>query len=257
MKCIYEASSGLEAHMILNLLQQEALNCRVDGEYLQGGAGELQAMNMVRVLVDESDYTKAQEIINNWEATQVQKEDASIPKNKSSRLGLGLITGFLVGAGATFIAYNSPVYIDGVDYNDDGELDEKWIYRDNRISRAEVDRNLDGNMDAIHSYNRKGRIYKTEQDDNFDGVYESIVTYKRGNPVMQESDLNNDGITDYRIHFSHGVLHQVEIVGPAPNSPRKLQTYEMNKLISSRYDSDGDGVYDRIYEYDFYEEIKE
>jgi hypothetical protein len=49
----------------------------------------------------------------------------------------------------------------------------------------------------------------------------------------------------------------VEISGPASNSPRKLQTYDMNKLISSKYDSDGDGVYDRIYEYDFYEEIKE
>lgn len=243
--------------MILNLLQQEGLNCRVDGEYLQGGAGELQAMNMVRVLVDESDYTKAQEIINIWEATQVEKENAPLPKKKSSGIGPGLIIGFLVGAGATFIAYNSPVYIDGVDYNDDGELDEKWIYRDNRLSRAEVDRNLDGNMDAIHSYNRKGRIYKSELDDNFDGFYESIVTYKRGNPVRQESDLDNDGITDYRIHFNHGVFYEVEIFGPASNSPRKLQTYDMNKLISSKYDSDGDGVYDRIYEYDFYEEIKE
>jgi hypothetical protein len=257
MKCIYEASSGLEAHMILNLLQQQELNCRVDGEYLQGGAGELQAMSMVRVLVDESDYAKAREIINTWEATQVAKENASVPERKSSGIGAGLITGLLVGAGATFIAYNTPVQTDGIDYNDDGKLDEKWIYRDDRLSRAEADRNLDGNMDAIYRYTRKGRIYKAELDDNFDGVYESVVSYKRGNPVMQESDLNNDGITDYRILYNDGVFYEVEIVGPASDSPRKKQTYEMNKMISSKFDSDGDGVYDKIYEYDFYEEIKE
>ncbi|MEN8226403.1 MAG: DUF2007 domain-containing protein, partial [Bacteroidota bacterium] len=42
MKCIFEASSGLEAHMISNLLQQDGIEARIDGEYLQGGVGELQ-----------------------------------------------------------------------------------------------------------------------------------------------------------------------------------------------------------------------
>lgn len=242
--------------MISNLLQQEEIKCLVDGEYLQGGAGELQAMNMVRVLVDESDYVKARQIIKAWELTQLEKEDRPTPKNKSSGIGVGLIVGLLVGAGATFIAYNSPVRQGGVDYNNDGKLDEKWMSRDNRIIRAELDRNLDGKVDAIHKYNRKGTIYKTELDENFDGFFESVVTYERGNPALQESDLNNDGVTDYRIHYTNGILHEVEIIGPDSNSPKKIQSYDMNKLVSSKFDSDGDGVFEEIREYDYFEEFK-
>jgi len=256
MKCIYEASSGLEAHMILNLLQQEEINCRIDGEFLQGGAGELQAMNMVRVLVEETDFKKAQVIINAWETIQVERETVDVSGNKSSGMGRGLLLGLLIGSGATFWVYNSPVTVDGVDYNNDGKLDEKWIYKDNRISSAEVDRNLDGKIDAIHSYNYKGRLYKVEFDDDFDGKYESVVTYKWGNPVFQESDLNNDGSIDYQISFENGILHEIEIIGPNSNSPKKKQVYEMNKIISSEFDSNGDGIYDKSYEYDFYEEIE-
>jgi hypothetical protein len=53
MRRVFEASSGLDAHMILNLLQQQGITGRIEGEYLQGGIGELQAMGFVRVLVSE------------------------------------------------------------------------------------------------------------------------------------------------------------------------------------------------------------
>jgi hypothetical protein len=256
MKCIYEASSGLEAHMMFNLLQQEGIEARIDGEYLQGGAGELQAINMVRVLVDDSDYSKAQEIIRIWEATQVDKTTTAIPKSKSSGIGIGLLFGLLMGVGSTYWAYNSPIDLDGIDFNDDGKLDEKLVYKDNRISRVEVDRNLDGEVDVINKYNIKGRIYKTEADDNFDGVFESTVTYQRGNPLLQITDTDQDGTIDHRSYFNNGVLTEIEILGPTSTSPKKKQHYGMYKLISSEFDSNGDGVYDKQYSYDYYEEIK-
>ena len=53
MKLLYEAANTVEAHMILNLLEQSSLSARIDGEYLQGGVGELQAIGIVRVMVDE------------------------------------------------------------------------------------------------------------------------------------------------------------------------------------------------------------
>lgn len=255
MKTVFEALSGLEAHMIHNLLQQAGIECRVDGEYFQGGVGELPA-NMVRVLVEGPDYEKARTIINEWEATQLDNTDTRVPARKSSGIGTGLVLGLLIGTGLTFWAYNSPVTSDGVDYNDDGRLDEKWTYRDNRIIRAEVDRNLDGKIDTIHHYSIKGIIYKTEADDNFDGIYETIYKYKHGTVYLQESDLNQDSHTDYRAHSENGLLSEVEILGPDSNSPKKKQTYRMNKLFSSEYDSNGDGVYDTLYEYDYYEEIK-
>jgi len=242
--------------MILNLLQIAGLNCRIDGEYLQGGAGELQAMNMVRVLVDESDYKKAREIINAWEATQVVKETTDTPDNASYGIGSGLFFGLLIGVGATFWAYNSPVVIDGLDHNNDGQLDEKRIYKDNRLRSAEKDRNLDGRTDIVHSYDYKGRLYKSDLDDDFDGIYESTITYKRGNPILQESDLNNDGVIDYRERFNNGIMYEVEIIDSSSRIPRKKLTYKMNKLISSKFDSNRDGIYDKTYEYDFYEEIK-
>ena len=167
-----------------------------------------------------------------------------------------MLVGALIGTGVTFLIYNTPVTIDGIDYNDDGKLDEKWVYRDNRINLIEIDRNLDGSVDAIHKYNHKGRIYKTEADDNFDGVFESTITYKRSNPVLQEIDTNQDGAIDYKTYFTDGVLTEIEILDPISGSARKKQYYKMYKLISSEFDSNGDGVYDKQSTYNYYEQIK-
>jgi len=257
MKCIFEASSGLEAHMISNLLQQAGIVARIDGEYLQGGVGELQAMGFVRVLVNDDDYKNAQEIIKAWDANQSVSVKAVPTKSKSYGVGVGLLLGALIGIGATFLAYNTPVTIDGIDYNDDGKLDEKWVYRDNRITSIEADRNLDGSVDTIHKYNHKGRIYKTEVDDNFDGLFESTITYKRSNPVLQETDTNQDGVIDYKAYFTYGVLTEIEILDPTSSRSKKKQYYEMNKLVSSEFDSNDDGVYDKQYKYNYYEQIKE
>lgn len=256
MKTIFEASSGLEAYMILNLLQHEGIDCRVDGEYLQGGVGELQAMNIVRVLVDDTDYDKANIILKQWESTQIDNIDAGTSQIKGSRFAAGLLLGLLVGSAITIWAYNSPVTTDGIDYNKDGELDEKWTYKGKRIYRVETDRNLDGKVDSISFYNHKGLVYKSESDDNFDGTYETTYKYNRGNVESQESDINQDGKIDLFAYFENGLLSSVEITGPLLSSPRKMQIYEMNKLVNAEFDSDGDGLYDISYEYDFFEEIK-
>ena len=256
MKTVFEASTGLEAHMIVNLLQQEGIDCRIDGEYLQGGVGELQAMNIVRVLVDDHDFEKARAVINDWDARQPDKVVDYPPGRKSSGIGRGLLFGFLAGVGVTFWVYNSPVTDDGIDYNNDGQLDERWLYKDNRINRVELDRNLDGKVDAVNYYNLKGLIYKSENDDNFDGTYETSYKYKRGIVYLHESDTDQDGKSDLVSNFENGMLTEVEISGPKENSPRKKQIYEMNKLVSAEFDLNGDGEYEISYQYDFYEEIK-
>ena len=70
MKSVYEASTGLDAHMILGLLEQQRIPGRIEGEYLQGGVGGLQAMGLVRVLVSDADYAEARKIISEWESVQ-------------------------------------------------------------------------------------------------------------------------------------------------------------------------------------------
>jgi tetrahydromethanopterin S-methyltransferase subunit G len=257
MKTVFEASSGLEAHMILNLLQQHGIDCRIDGEYLQGGVGELQAMSIVRVLVDETDYDRARTVIDEWDATQVDNTVIATSAGRTTGIATGIIIGLSIGAGLTIWAYNSPATVQGIDYNKDGLLDEKYFYRDNRIVRTEIDRNLDGKTDAISYFNLKGLLYKAETDDDFDGTYETVYKYRRGNLHTQESDLDQDGHVDYLVYFNNGLLSEIIITGPDPDSPRKKQRYHMNKLVGADYDADGDGLYDVSYEYDFYEEIKD
>lgn len=83
--------------MILNLLELHRITGRIEGEYLQGGVGELSAMGFVRVLVDEKDYTEAGQIISEWEA--IQPPDAvGAPEAGTSVVIRTFIAGVFVGA---------------------------------------------------------------------------------------------------------------------------------------------------------------
>ncbi|MGC2165744.1 MAG: DUF2007 domain-containing protein [Gallionella sp.] len=90
--CVFEASSGLEAHMILNLLEQAGIRGRIEGEYLQGGVGELQAMNFVKVLVADEDIVESTKIIRDWESVQ-PSADSGMHKDGSTTCMRSFITG--------------------------------------------------------------------------------------------------------------------------------------------------------------------
>ena len=96
MLSMFETSIGLDAHMILNLLQQYGISGRIEGEYLQGGVGELQAMGFVRVLVSEDDYANARKIIDEWESIQQadEKKDRQVGASNS---GWFFIAGVVAG----------------------------------------------------------------------------------------------------------------------------------------------------------------
>lgn len=254
MKSIYEASTALDAHMVLNLLEQHGIQGRIDGEYLPGGVGELQAINLVRVMVDEADYERAARVISDWEAIQVVREERT-KDAASNRLSV-FLAGVVIGGGLIWWTYNSPVTEDGIDLNGDGVLDEKWIYKDNRISRTEADRNLDGKVDIIYTFDRRGMQQGSEQDDNFDGIFESVFIYKDGLTHSLESDLNQDGNVDYKASFRYGNIDEVTILGEGRDVRKKRQKFHMGKLISAEYDINGDGSYDIEYEYDYFEEVK-
>jgi hypothetical protein len=256
MRSVFESSTGVEAHMVLNLLQQEGIDGRVEGEYLQGGVGDLQAINLVRVVVDESDYNEAKSIIADWEAIQPAETQVTKPACKSYGIGLGFLFGLVAGTGATYLAFNTPVTSAGIDYDGDGRMEEKWTYRDNRIVRAEIDRNKDGKTDLSERYDRRGILLRVESDDNFDGFWETVLTYQDGNIQMLEADKNQDGVVDYRVFYKDGLTDVVEIIDPRTKVPRKRQKYAFEKLSSAEYDSDGDGSFDVTYEYDYYEEVK-
>ena len=67
MKRVFEAANHIQAHMVMHVLEQAGVPALVQGEYLQGGAGELPLGNLVGVAVADEDVEIAREIISDWE----------------------------------------------------------------------------------------------------------------------------------------------------------------------------------------------
>lgn len=253
MKLIYEAQNSVEAHMILDLLEQAGLSARIDGEYLQGGVGELQAMGLVRVMVDEEDYLEAKQIVQEWDEKQ-PAEEKQTPIKKTNRFGGGIL-GFVLGIVVMGVYYNTPITEDGIDYNGDSKLDEKWTVVNHRITKIQYDRNFDGKIDSITSFDQKGLIKSLSADEDFNGVFETQIHYYLGNPVWQESDTTGDGFNDYRIDFKHGIAKTVTFFDPTSKKAIKVQEYGPFKLESAEVDTTQDGILDAHYQYDSNEEI--
>ncbi len=54
--------------MVCNLLLHKGIvSAVVEGEYLQGGVGLLQAIDVVRVVVAAEEHSQAMQIIRDWE----------------------------------------------------------------------------------------------------------------------------------------------------------------------------------------------
>src|ERR1041384_390957 len=121
---VYECNLAVEAHMICDLLSRAGIDARVDGEFLQGAAGELPGGNSVKVRVDPSRAAEAREVIAEWERLQ-PPESAAVPATKGSRLGavLWFAVGLVVGGIAMIFVLRTPTTDDSVDYDGDGHKD--------------------------------------------------------------------------------------------------------------------------------------
>ena len=253
MRSVYEAENSVEAHMVLNLLALEGIEGRVDGEYLQGGMGELQAIGLVQVMVEDDDYDRANKIVQDWDAKQPRKT-LSKPPSKSHRSMVTFCFGTILGVSIMALVYNTPVTEDGIDYNGDGILDEVWTYANYRNRRMESDRNLDGEVDAIYRSNQKGIISSGELDNDFDGEFETELEFRNGNVSAEYRDTNQDGEFDLIYRFRFGELLQGSLIDPETRRVRKIQTFENGRLVSAQVDTDDDGVLDTEVAYDIFEE---
>ena len=74
MMVVYHASNSIEAYLIKNLLEQREIRAYVFGDYLQGGVGEIPAIGLVTVNVSDSDYTRAKEIVDEWDASVIVED---------------------------------------------------------------------------------------------------------------------------------------------------------------------------------------
>jgi len=252
MKLAYEAANTIEGHMVLNMLEQSGLSARIDGEFLQGGMGELPVAGLVRVMVDEADYDNARLLIKQWEELEAEPQTPIDRKNFS--LG-STVVAFVAGVAVAAIYYNTPVTEDGIDYNGDGQLDETYTYVNYLLSEVSQDRNFDGNIDALYSYDSRGLIESSVHDDNFDGTFETQLMYEKGNVYRAMSDTNGDGSIDYREDYVFGVISKAAFLNPESGKPTKTKHFNALGLEYSLIDTTGDGVMDARHDYDSREEI--
>jgi hypothetical protein len=86
MKCIYEASDVLEAHVIQGLLEQHRISSFIEGEHLLGAVGELPASRLVRILVNDDDWSEGSSLMREYDsANQPLSQQASISKGGMPR----------------------------------------------------------------------------------------------------------------------------------------------------------------------------
>lgn len=245
MKKLYDASNTLEAHMILNLLEQQGLSGRVDGDYLQGGIGELPASGLVKVMVEEKDFDAARKLIEQWEAAQPSPAATVVEHRRMGRLRFFAI-GLLVGALGMYAYFRTPINADGIDHNRDGTLDEKWtVAPSGRFLTIEVDRNFDGKSDLITYYGPDGTIESVRSDDDFNGTYESVTYYRQGNAYRIEVDTNQDGYKDFISRLENGVLVSSEHIYPSTGYAERIDYFKLGKLVYTEIDRDHDGKMDQ------------
>lgn len=67
MDTVFHASTSLDAHLVQQLLERAGIPSRIDGEFLQGGAGELPPGNLIRVRVAPEHMAEARAVIADWE----------------------------------------------------------------------------------------------------------------------------------------------------------------------------------------------
>ncbi|MBL4832927.1 MAG: DUF2007 domain-containing protein [Pseudomonas sp.] len=67
MLCAYRPLDMSEAQLLRQILTDHRINCHVSGEYLQGGMGELPAMDLLGLWVEPADLGLARELIRDWQ----------------------------------------------------------------------------------------------------------------------------------------------------------------------------------------------
>ena len=249
MKTLYQAANAVEAHMLLDLLKQEGISGHIFGEHLQGAIGELPANGLVRLVVDEGDYASARTVIDRWAIKNPPEANQAVVQAKS-RGWLGLLISFAVGVVGCYAFFRAPATTDGIDFNRDGVLDEKWTFSaSGTILKSEVDRNLDGRVDYVTTFDKRGQLQSAEADDNFDGVFETHIGFRDGNTEWYEVDTDGDGYPDLRTNYESGVMVSTEYISPISGKPLRVEFFRLGVMFKANVDTDKDGVLDTTQNY--------
>jgi len=114
----------------------------------------------------------------------------------------------------------------------------------------EADLNGDGIKDVVRYYNDEGRPQREESDRNFDGQMDEITTFEEGAIMEQAFDMNHDGRVDTKIFFEEGRPFRAErdLAGRSTGTswrPDRWEYFEGGRMVRMGTDLDGDGSVDR------------
>lgn len=249
MRTVYEAANTLEAHMLLDLLQQQGFDARIEGAALQGAAGELPAGGLVRVVVADEQVFAARAFVKRWDAQQPRESGDGRPVDKAS-LYKGLMIGLVVGVLATWAVFRAPSVKDGLDYDRDGKADETWTYAlSGKLVKSDVDRNRDTKIDWIGYYDKRGLVERTEQDEDFNGSFETRAQFVDNSMQLQEADTDGDGFFDLRLRYQDGVQIATDYIHPNTGHPYRTEILKLGKTVEAWIDTNGDNVIDTTVRY--------
>ena len=74
---IFRCSDYIEAHLVEGLLRERGIETFLQGAMLQGGLGELPALGHLAIMIDESDRSAAQLIIDAYERGELKIDEQS------------------------------------------------------------------------------------------------------------------------------------------------------------------------------------
>lgn len=250
MKTVYDAANALEAHMIAGMLDQVGIAAHVAGEHLQGGAGELPAAGLVRILVADEDHHRARKLIAEWERAQPSPvAHAAAPVSAARwRSWACLLVGLVAGAVLAWAVLSKPETAE-LDFNGDGTPDVVDVFRQGVIEHSDVDRNSDGKPDEVLDFDSRGFIRERKADDDFNGVFESRTEYAQGQPVAWTLDYDQDGVVDGRSRMPTPAVTYEEIFDRAGASVIRRQRWCLGRLQAELVDTNHDGRLDtaRLY----------
>ena len=70
MKIVYRAGNITEAEIVKGMLLANDMEAHVSGYYLQGGIGEMPPTDLAKVHVQDEDFERARELIEEYEGDQ-------------------------------------------------------------------------------------------------------------------------------------------------------------------------------------------
>ena len=79
MKIVYRAENIIDANLVKAALADAGIQAFVSGEYLTGGIGTLPALDLVTVMVAETDFERAAPIAESIDATLRERRSHAPP----------------------------------------------------------------------------------------------------------------------------------------------------------------------------------